>query len=66
MTLVVAAVTAGIGWIVSDNSSDFSFELWTPDRRSRPTILRKARFSPKLWTSPIRYGFRKSNVSSCL
>src|SRR5438477_5162963 len=48
------------------NSSDFSFELRTPDRQSWPIVLRKARFSPKLWTPSIRYGFRNSNVWSDL
>jgi hypothetical protein len=43
-------------------SSDFSFELRTPDRQSGPIVLRKARFSPELWTPSIRYGFRNSNV----
>jgi len=48
------------------NSSDFSFELRTPDRQSWPIVLRKARFSPKLWTPSIRYGSRNSNVWSDL
>jgi len=48
------------------NGSDFSFELWTPDRQSWPIVLRKARFSPKLWTPSIRYGSRNSNVWSYL
>jgi len=48
------------------NSSDFSFELRTPDRQSWPVVLRKARFSPKLWTPSIRYGSRNSNVWSDL
>jgi hypothetical protein len=39
------------------NSSDFSFGLWTPDRQGRLIILRKAHFSPKLWTPSIRYVF---------
>jgi hypothetical protein len=41
------------------NSSDFSFELRTPDRESRLIVLRTARFSPKLWTPFIRYGLAK-------
>ena len=47
-------------------SGDFSVELATPDWQSRPIILRKTRFSLKLWTPPIRYGSRISNVSSYL
>jgi hypothetical protein len=52
--------------IKPSNSSDFSFELRTPDRRSRSIFLRKTRFSPKLWTPSIRYGSRNSNVWSYL
>ena len=48
------------------NSSDFSFELRALDRQSRLNILRKALFSPKLWTLSIRYGSRNLNVLSCL
>jgi hypothetical protein len=48
------------------SSSDFSSELRTPDRQSLLFVLRKARFSPKLWTPPIRYGSRNLNVSSYL
>jgi hypothetical protein len=48
------------------NSSDFSFELRTQDRQSRPIVLRKARFSPKLCTPSIRYGSRNSNFRSYL
>jgi hypothetical protein len=52
--------------IKPSNSSGLSFELRTPDRQSQPIVLRKARFSPKLWTPSIRYGSRNSNVWSCL
>src|ERR1700704_5316771 len=50
--------------IKPSNSTDFSIELRTPDRQSRPIILRKAGFSLKLWTPSIRYGSRNSNVWS--
>jgi hypothetical protein len=54
-------------WAINpSNSSYFSFDLRTPERRSRPIVLRKARFSPKLWTPSIRYGSRNSNVWSYL
>jgi hypothetical protein len=48
------------------NSSDFSFELRTPNRQRPLIILRKVHFSPKLWTPQIRYGSRNPNVSSDL
>jgi hypothetical protein len=52
--------------IKPNSSGDFSSELRTLDRQTRPIILRKARFSPKLWTPPIRYGSRNLNVLSYL
>jgi hypothetical protein len=52
--------------IKPSSSSDFSSWPRTRDRQSRLIILRKARFSPKLWTPAIRYGSRNSNVSSYL
>ena len=57
---------ANSGAIEPSNSSDFSFEFWTPDRRSRLIILRTAYFSPNLWTPPIQYGSRNSSVSNYL
>jgi hypothetical protein len=45
------------------SSSDFSLELRTYNRQSRLILLRKAHFSPKLWTLRIRHGSRNSNVS---
>jgi hypothetical protein len=47
-----------------NNRSEISFELWIPDREGRLNILRRARSSPKLWTSPIQYGPPNSNVLS--
>jgi hypothetical protein len=44
----------------------FQFGLWTPYSHKRPTILRTAHFSPNLWTPPVRYGSRNSNVWSYL
>src|ERR1700716_1262969 len=40
--------------------SHFQFELWTADGLNRPIVLRKARFSPNLWTPAIWYGSRNS------
>jgi hypothetical protein len=48
------------------NSGDFSFELRTSGRQHAPIFLRKAGFSPKLWTPSIWYGSRNSNVSKYL
>jgi hypothetical protein len=47
-------------------SSDFSFELRTSGRQHAAIFLRKAGFSPKLWTPSIRYGSRNANVSNYL
>ena len=47
-----------------NSSSDFS--LCSERPQSRPIILRRARFSPKLWTLSDRHGSRNLNVSSYL
>jgi hypothetical protein len=52
--------------IKPSSSSDSSFKLRTPNRQSLVIILRKARFSPKLWTPQIWYGSRNLNVSKDL
>ena len=41
-----------------NSSSDFSCELRTYNGQSRLILLRKAHFSPQLWTLRIRYGSR--------
>jgi hypothetical protein len=47
-------------------SSNFRFGFRTSKRQSPPILLRMAQFSPDLWTPPIWYGSRNSNVSRCL
>ena len=52
-----------LGAIKPNSGRYFSFKLRTPTRQGALIILRKAHFSPKLWTPQIRYGSRNSNVS---
>jgi hypothetical protein len=46
--------------------SCLEFECWTPDRLGLSIILQRSRFSPNLWTLPIRYGFQNSIIPSYL